>query len=377
MEEFGKFGTITNAAVMMDPVTKKSRGFGFVCFSTPEEATKAVTEMNGKMIDGKPLYVALAQRKEARRAQLEAQYAARAKIGGPQQNINPGMNAMAGMGPYGAAAAANPAAAMLFAQQQQQRGYNPMAAAAMAYGQGNPNMRGNPMMTPYGPQNPMMMRGGPGAMQMPGVNYQLMPAGGAQGRMQGLGPQMNGQPGGPRQPGVQNPRNPRNQQQGRPNMPGQQQQPMQGAGMKPGQAGVLPGQQQQQPGNIRYADNVRNRGLNQGAQPNQGGIPQSSTTEQVVMPAPNEPLTIKALAAAPEEMRKQMIGERLFPLIKLQEPLLAGKITGMLLEMDNGELIHLLESQQALNEKIVEALQVLRAHPNEQPTPTTRRNHTT
>jgi polyadenylate-binding protein len=69
-EEFGKFGTITNAAIMIDPSTKKSRGFGFVCFSTPEEATKAVTEMNGKMIDQKPLYVALAQRKDARRAQL-------------------------------------------------------------------------------------------------------------------------------------------------------------------------------------------------------------------------------------------------------------------------------------------------------------------
>jgi len=85
---------------------------------------------------------------------------------------------------------------------------------------------------------------------------------------------------------------------------------------------------------------------------------------EVVMPAPNEPLTIKALAAAPEDMRKQMIGERLFPLIKLEQPNLAGKITGMLLEMDNGELIHLLESHAALHEKISEAMQVLQAHPD-------------
>lgn len=68
------------------------------------------------------------------------------------------------------------------------------------------------------------------------------------------------------------------------------------------------------------------------------------------------------LAAAQPAEQKQMLGERLFPLIELMYPNLAGKITGMLLEIDNSELLHMLEHKESLNAKAEEAVAVLQAH---------------
>ena len=47
-----------------------------------------------------------------------------------------------------------------------------------------------------------------------------------------------------------------------------------------------------------------------------------------------------------------MLGERLFPLIQQMQPELAGKITGTLLELDNTELLHMLESRESLKAKV-------------------------
>lgn len=53
------------------------------------------------------------------------------------------------------------------------------------------------------------------------------------------------------------------------------------------------------------------------------------------------PTNLDALASAPPGQQKQMIGEALFPKIRNLQPEMAGKITGMLLEMDNSELLGL------------------------------------
>merc|ERR1719163_67597 len=74
---------------------------------------------------------------------------------------------------------------------------------------------------------------------------------------------------------------------------------------------------------------------------------------------PSAPLTAAALASAPPGMQKQMLGEKLFPLVAKHQPELAGKITGMMLEMDNSELLLLLESDAQMKVKVEEAMRVL------------------
>lgn len=65
-EAFAPFGTVEEAVIIIDRMKNRSKGFGFVTFSTEDEAQKAMTEMNGKEIDGRAVNVSLAreERKE-------------------------------------------------------------------------------------------------------------------------------------------------------------------------------------------------------------------------------------------------------------------------------------------------------------------------
>lgn len=56
-----------------------------------------------------------------------------------------------------------------------------------------------------------------------------------------------------------------------------------------------------------------------------------------------------------------MLGESLYPQVEQLEPEAAAKVTGMLLEMDQTEVLHLLESPESLKSKVAEAMEVLRS----------------
>ncbi len=54
---FAEYGDVTDAKVISDRDTGRSRGFGFVTFATSEAATTAMNEMNGSTLDGRTLNV--------------------------------------------------------------------------------------------------------------------------------------------------------------------------------------------------------------------------------------------------------------------------------------------------------------------------------
>ncbi|XP_041526619.1 polyadenylate-binding protein 1-like [Microtus oregoni] len=291
-EVFSAYGVITSAKVMTE--SSHSKGFGFVCFSSPEEATKAVTEMNGRIVGTKPLYVALAQRKEERKAILTNQYRrqlSRPVLSSFQQTTN-----------YLVPAVSQSTAQAMY-----------YASGSMAPIQPDPRWtaqshRPSVFLCAACPPAASVVQS---LSTMPHSYLHLDSACQASSHM----------------PHLQSVVNIGTQTTG----PG-------------GEGCSIPGQSlltHRGPSSAHSAHGVQ---------------------ESAVYVPGHQPLTVSMLAAAPLHEQKQMIGERLYSLIHDTCAPLTGKITGMLLEMDNLELLFLLESPESLHAKIEEALAVLWAH---------------
>ncbi|XP_053173364.1 embryonic polyadenylate-binding protein-like [Scomber japonicus] len=305
-KEFAPYGTITSAKVMTDG--SQSKGFGFVCFSSPEEATKAVTEMNGRIVATKPLYVALAQRREERKAILTNKY----------------MQRLATLRTMGSPIidSYHQAAYYMSVPQPPTRSYYNHTAVS--------NMRPVPCWTGQAPrpQGPYSNQYGSSVPRRATTPIATVRQASTQApriissshKTNNIGTQTVG---------------------GRTDVPGMT-----------------------RSGQYKYSSAVRN--------PQQVITVPAPMTRLQVIPAPtmeppvhiqgHEPLTASMLAAAPLMDQKQLLGERLYPLIHAHHPNLAGKITGMLLEIDNSELLHMLDSPESLHSKVDEAIAVLQAH---------------
>uniref|UniRef100_A0A803VCN9 Polyadenylate-binding protein n=1 Tax=Ficedula albicollis TaxID=59894 RepID=A0A803VCN9_FICAL len=292
-KEFSPFGTITSAKVMMEG--GRSKGFGFVCFSSPEEATKAVTEMNGRIVATKPLYVALAQRKEERQAHLTNQYMQR--MASVRAVPNPVINPYQPAPPSGYFMAAIP-------QTQNRAAYYPTNQLAQL-------ARPSPRWTAQGARPHLGLLDKIIIMIIHIWNSVTIFS--ANTSTQTMGP-------------------------------------------RPAAAATAATPAVRTVPQYKYAAGVRNPQQHLNTQP------QVAMQQPAVHVQGQEPLTASMLASAPPQEQKQMLGERLFPLIQSMHPTLAGKITGMLLEIDNSELLHMLESPESLRSKVDEAVAVLQAH---------------
>ncbi|XP_042435549.1 polyadenylate-binding protein 2-like [Zingiber officinale] len=298
-ELFSGFGTITSCKVMRDN-NGKSKGSGFVAFQSPEDASRALSEMNGKMVGSKPLYVAVAQRKEDRRAILQAQFSQMRPVA-MQASIAPRVP----LYPPGAPGLGQP----------------------LFYGQPPPGLVPQPG---FGFQQPLVPGMRHGAAPFPNFFMPMVQQS-----------QQVQRPGGRRVP-----LGPVHQIQQQP-MPMIQQQVLSRGGRPyrypagrnmqelPGMAGGM--------FSVPYdmgAMPVRDAGISQ-------AIPIGELTS--------------ALAKATPQQQRTLLGESLYPLVDQLEHDHAAKVTGMLLEMDQTEVLHLLESPEALSAKVAEAMEVLRS----------------
>lgn len=367
-ELFEPFGTITSAKIMKDE-KDHSKGFGFVCFQTQEEATKAVTEMHLKLVNGKPLYVGLAEKREQRLSRLQQRFRMHPirhhhHINNPMQYTpNPqspqlqfNQNTMG----YATRPVMTPFqqnSLMSWRQQvHHQQAVSQQQAASQQQMGFNNNLRGqmNPMRL-YS-QNNMMHQGtmknqnynnsqqNVTLQTQPTQNMHSQQASGMIGR--------------------------RNTNRNVQNISMNKNQVQMGLNKNTSQLNHAqnPTMNANQTNNFKFTSQARNRM----EVPNKGGkinnvnnmnhlnnMNNVNTVNNMTGAMNSTTLTASALASAPLSMQKQVLGENLFPLVSNYHPTLAGKITGMMLEMDNSELLILLENEEQLKKKIDEALIVL------------------
>ncbi|KAG2666310.1 hypothetical protein I3843_15G049900 [Carya illinoinensis] len=304
-ELFAEFGTITSCKVMRDP-SGVSRGSGFVAFSTSEEASRALDAMNGKMVVSKPLYVAVAQRKEERRARLQAQFSQMRPVA-----MAPSVAPRMPIFPPGA----------------------PGLGQQFLYGQAPPAII--PPQAGFGYQQQLLPGMRPGGAPMPNFYVPLVQQG-----------QQGQRPGGRRGAGpVQHTQQP---------VPLMQQQWFCFV------AQMLPrGRVYRYPPGRNMPD-VPMSGVAGGMLSVPYDIGGGPMRDAVLgQPMPIQALAT-ALANATPEQQRTMLGEALYPLVDQLEHESSAKVTGMLLEMDQTEVLHLLESPEALKAKVAEAMDVLR-----------------
>ncbi|MEX1045011.1 MAG: RNA-binding protein [Chthoniobacterales bacterium] len=67
-DAFGECGSVTDVMIAVDRQTGRSRGFGFITFSTDEEANAAVSKFHGQEMDGRTIQVNEARPREDRPA---------------------------------------------------------------------------------------------------------------------------------------------------------------------------------------------------------------------------------------------------------------------------------------------------------------------
>ncbi|GFS35196.1 poly(A) binding protein 2 [Actinidia rufa] len=304
-ELFSEFGTITSCKVMRDP-SGISRGSGFVAFTTAEEASRALAEMNGKMVGSKPLYVALASGKK-----IEEQDKLDSK-------------GLAFCLPFH----------MYISSTQVQ--FSQMRPVAMA------------MAPSLAPRMPMYTPGAPGLGQQLFYGQAppaIIPPQAGFGYQQQLVPGMR--PAGAPMPNFFMPMVQQGQQGQRPG----------------GRRGAGPVQQGQQPLPLMQQQMFpRGRVYRYPAGRNMQDVPMPGVAGGMLSvpydmggmlsrdTAVGQPMAVPALAtslanAPPDQQRTHEH---------------AAKVTGMLLEMDQTEVLHLLESPEALRAKVKEAMDVLR-----------------